>query len=108
MPRLHSRTRIRHTDGAAGEHCHARPMLTAAFSLVSTERRVADDSRAATDALALAESGLERYLSRTRVDGLQRDPGRERVHAGRVRPRVRRRRDVADPSAGRPRCRRFT
>ena len=37
-------------------------MLTAAFSLVSTERRVADDARGATDALALAESGLERYI----------------------------------------------
>jgi hypothetical protein len=37
-------------------------MLTAAFSLVSVERKVADDARAGTDALALAESGLERFI----------------------------------------------
>jgi Tfp pilus assembly protein PilX len=37
-------------------------MLTAAFTLVSTERRITDDTRAATDAEAIAESGLERYM----------------------------------------------
>ena len=37
-------------------------MLTAAFTLVSTERKITDDTRSATDAEAIAESGLERYL----------------------------------------------
>jgi hypothetical protein len=36
--------------------------LFSAFELVSTERKVADNARAATDAEAIAESGLETYL----------------------------------------------
>jgi hypothetical protein len=38
-------------------------MLTGAFTLISTERKITDDSRSATDATAIAESGLERFLT---------------------------------------------
>jgi Tfp pilus assembly protein PilX len=37
-------------------------MLTAGFTLVSTERRVSDNARSQTDAEAIAEGGVEHYL----------------------------------------------
>jgi hypothetical protein len=38
-------------------------MLTASFSLVTSERKVSDDARAELDAEAIAEAGLERYFA---------------------------------------------
>jgi hypothetical protein len=44
-------------------------MLTASFSLVSSERKVVDDGRAELDAEAIAEAGLEQFLANRRSFG---------------------------------------
>ena len=37
-------------------------LLTASFSLISTERRVTDNARTQTDAVSIAEGGIEHYM----------------------------------------------
>ena len=37
-------------------------LLTASFTMISTERHVSDNARSQTDAVSLAESGIEHYL----------------------------------------------
>jgi len=50
-------------------------MLTASFTLLSTERKVSDDGRAAVDAEGMAEGALEKYLANRVSMGFSGIPG---------------------------------
>ena len=49
-------------------------MLTASFTLLSTERKVSDDGRAAVDAESMAEGALENYLANRKALGFSGVP----------------------------------
>ena len=50
-------------------------MLTASFTLLSSERKVSDDGRAAVDAEGMAEGALEKYLTNRASMGFSGVPG---------------------------------
>src|SRR3974377_374824 len=49
-------------------------MLTASFTLLSTERKVSDDGRASVDAEGMAEGALEKYLANRASMGFSGTP----------------------------------